>query len=221
MRFDREALVQAWRQLNVTDSQMVLGLGTGSTVEALCRVGCEEGLFPESNHIAVSSIRTQNFLAGLGVESVLMSQVGNIDLYVDGVDYIDPDWVCLKGGGGAMTGEKLCANMAKNFTAIYAKEKEVQALTENMALPVEVVSWARSSLGRAVASMGGRPVLRKGLSELGNHIIDCYGLSYGAARRLEDEIARLCGVVGHGLFADRRPDRALVIEGPELRHKLR
>lgn len=221
MAYNREALLEAWQQLELANRGPVLGMGTGTTVEALCAAAHQEALFPRSKTVVASSIRTQKFLSALGIDSVLMAHIERVDLYIDGVDYIDPDWVCLKGGGGAMTGEKLCANMADDFVAIYAKEKEVGALAPSMALPIEVISWARSSLGREMVKMGGKPVLRDKKSELGNPIVDCYGLSFAAACKLEEDIAKLCGVVGHGLFAERRPDGALVLDGAELTSKRR
>ena len=221
MALNRDALLRAWQQLELSCRGPLLGIGTGTTVEALCAVACQEDLFPDNKTVVASSIRTQKFLSTLEVDSVLMAHVSRLDLYIDGVDHIDHDWVCLKGGGGAMTGEKLCANMADNFVAIYAKEKEVTALAPSMPLPVEVVSWARSSLGREIIKMGGKPVLRDRESELNNPIVDCYGLSYAAARKLEEDIAKLCGVIGHGLFAERRPDRALVVDGAGFTSKNR
>ena len=200
MALNHEALIEAWQQLGLSNCGPVLGVGTGTTVEALCAAAHQESFFPRDKTVVVSSIRTQRFLTALGIESVLMAHIARVDLYIDGVDHIDPDWECLKGGGGAMTGEKLCANMADDFVAIYAKEKEVASLASSMPLPVEVVSWARSSLGREIIKMGGKPVLRDGESELGNSIVDCYGLSYAAACKLEEDVAKLCGVIGHGLL---------------------
>ena len=221
MAFDRDAMLRAWQQLELSSRGPVLGIGTGTTVEALCAVAYQENLFPENKTVVASSIRTQKFLSTLEVDSVLMAHVSRLDLYIDGVDQIDSDWVCLKGGGGAMTGEKICANMADDFIAVYAKEKEVDTLVSSMALPVEVVSWAQSSLGREIVKMGGKPILRDKKSELGNPIVDCYGLSFAAACKLEGDIGKLCGVIEHGLFAERRPDRALVIDGAEITDKRR
>ena len=205
-----------WEKLR-KEPDMVLGLGTGTTVEHFCSEMTNMLADGEFAQIAVSSLRTQRFLEKRGIQSVLMRDVSKIDIYLDGVDYIDTDGIYLKGGGGAMTGERLCIDMAERFEILVhekdASKKCVAHLSPAMPLVIEVVSWARASLGRRILSLGGRPILRNQKTELDNDILDCYGLSYANATEMESTIAQCCGVVGHGLFAKKKPDTIHILEG--------
>ncbi|MEC8063743.1 MAG: ribose 5-phosphate isomerase A [Pseudomonadota bacterium] len=210
--FSKTAIQHSCKYLDIKEGS-VLGLGTGRTVEALVDVLHEHGKLKLPEKIVVSSIRTERFLLERQVACELVQHASYIDLYIDGVDAINPEWECLKGKGGAMTGEKLCLDMSRKFVAIYDKQKEVAYFNTQSVLPIEVVSWARSSVGRFLVKLGGRPVLREKKSELGNDIIDCYGLSFAKIFSLDRDIACQPGVVSHGLFVKHKPDATIVIEG--------
>ena len=220
MLFSEQAIQKVVNSFDIRPG-MILGVGTGRTVEAWLMACFQKGLLKLPESIIVSSLRSQSFLENLGISSDLMQHASHIDVYVDGVDAINPQWECLKGMGGAMTGEKLCLHMAKTFIVIYDSQKEVPRLTEDMPLPVELVSWARSIFGRMVVGLGGRPILREKKSELGNDIIDCYGLSYAACYELDKKIAYMPGVISHGLFVRRKPDIAIKITGDVVEKKER
>lgn len=187
------------------ESQQVLGLGTGSTVEAMIQVWQREHSDKQPEAVVVSSKRTHAFCKALGIETCFIDRVVSIDTYIDGVDQIDKDMVCIKGAGAAMTGEKLCAELAKRFVAIGVESKYVDTL--DACLPIEVIPWAMSACARFMHGMGARVERRLGvLTDSGHPILDCWGLSYAEAYRLDQWIARRTGVVGHGLFAEIRPD---------------
>ncbi len=198
----------AKKTLEKLDSNNILGLGTGTTVEALIEVLAEEE-YTFQNYV-FSSLRTKSFAMRHGLKGQMLHEAAAIDIYVDGTDEIDSDFVALKGAGGAMTGEMLCARMAKSFWILATKQKKVTKLGQTMPLPVEIVSWGQSQFARYVVSIGGRPVLRPSKSELGNAIIDCHGLSMAEPYTLAKKIESFPGVISHGLFVCYRPDTVVL-----------
>ena len=187
------------------ESQQVLGLGTGSTVEAMIQVWQREHSDKQPEAVVVSSKRTHTFCNALGIETCFIDRVVSIDTYIDGVDQIDKDMVCIKGGGAAMTGEKLCAELAKTFVAIGVEGKYTDTL--DACLPIEVIPWAMSACARFMHGMCTRVERRLGaVTDSGHPILDCWGLSYAKAYSLDQLVAGRTGVVGHGLFAEVRPD---------------
>lgn len=199
------------------ESGIVLGLGTGTTVEACIDVLALKGNL-NFKDIIVSSIRTKEYCLAKGIKTRVVGSTDRIDVYVDGVDQIDRDFIALKGRGGAMTGERLCMQMAIESVFLLEEEKYVPLLGGAMPLPIEVVSWARSSVAKYLISLGGRPILREGKTDLGNDILDCYDLSYAQPFNLAKEIASRCGVISHGLFADALPNRIIIGESLGCKH---
>ncbi len=198
----------AQQALAKIDSEYILGLGTGTTVEALIEVLVDNKYAFKS--YVFSSLRTQKFAVSRGLKGCMLHDANGIDLYVDGTDEIDADFIPLKGAGGAMTGEMLCARMAKTFWILAAAPKKVDKLGQTMPLPVELVSWAQSAFARYIVSIGGRPILRPGKSELGNPIIDCHGLNYAEPYTLAKKIEAFPGVIAHGLFVCYRPNTLIL-----------
>lgn len=182
--------------------QDTLALGTGSTVEAM--IDAMVALDKIPTKIIVSSKRSMRYCQQHGIKhAVYIDQALYADVYFDGADEVDPDWVCLKGAGGAMTGERLCARIAKKFVLLVEKRKLVKKLGEGMPLPVEVIPWARASFAQYIYGLGGEAVWREGvLSDSANPIMDCQRLSFNEPFRLAQQISMFPGVVAHGLFID-------------------
>ena len=185
----------------------VLGVGTGSTVNFLIE------LLPQLQlEAAVSSSQaTTDRLKKLGIEVVEMNQVGSLDAYVDGADEIDRHLHMIKGGGGALTREKIVASIAKKFVCIVDESKWVGQLGRAFPLPVEVIPMARSAVARQLVVLGGDPVYRQGfVTDNGNVILDVHNLNIMNPIELEGMLNNIAGMVCNGLFARRPADVALV-----------
>jgi ribose 5-phosphate isomerase A len=187
---------------------MVVGVGTGSTVayfiEALARMkGRIEGAVS-------SSEQSTRLLKERGIPVLDLNAVGPLALYVDGADECDPHNRLIKGGGGALTREKIIAEASREFICIIDAAKQVPVLG-TFPLPVEVIPMARSVVARALAERGGQPVWREGLvTDNGNWILDVHNWRITDPVALEAEIERIPGVVTSGLFARRAADRVIV-----------
>lgn len=186
----------------------VLGVGTGSTVEAFI-----EALQPFADKIAgaiSSSNATAARLRALGIDVLDLNEVGTYSLYVDGADEFDPGLSLIKGGGAALTGEKIAAQAAETFVCIVDATKQVRVLGA-FPLPVEVLPAARELVARQLRALGGNPVVRQGvLTDNGNPILDVRGLVIDNPRALEVEIDSMPGVVSCGIFARRGADVVLM-----------
>lgn len=185
----------------------VLGVGTGSTVNFLI------DLLPqlELKGAVASSEATANRLKALGIDVVDMNQVASLDAYVDGADEIDHHLYMIKGGGAALTREKIVASIAHKFVCIVDDSKWVNQLGQDFALPVEVIPMARSAVARKIVSLGGDPVYRQGVvTDNGNVILDVYNLNILDALEIEKTINHIPGVVTNGIFALNKADIAIV-----------
>ena len=190
----------------------IIGVGTGSTVNFLI-----DGLAARPGRLraAVSSSEgSSTRLREIGVALVDLNDVVELDLYIDGADEATPARQLIKGGGGALTREKIIASAARRFVCILDDSKMVATLGR-FPLPVEVIPLARALVARALTARGGRPVWREGfVTDNGNHILDVHGLVITDPVALERELNQICGVVTVGLFAIRRAD-VLLIGTPE------
>ena len=185
----------------------ILGVGTGSTVNFLIE------LLPELQLEAAvaSSEATAQRLKKLGIEVFDMNHVGGLDAYVDGADEIDRHMHMIKGGGAALTREKIVASIAKKFVCIVDDSKCVDQLGHDFPLPVEVIPMARSAVARKIVSLGGDPVYREGVvTDNGNVILDVHNLNILNALQLEKDINDIPGVVCNGIFAINKADVAVV-----------
>jgi ribose 5-phosphate isomerase A len=185
----------------------ILGVGTGSTVNFLIE------LLPELQLEAAvaSSEATAQRLKKLGIEVVDMNSVGGLDAYVDGADEIDRHMHMIKGGGAALTREKIVASIAKKFVCIVDDSKWVEQLGRDFPLPVEVIPMARSAVARKIVSLGGDPVYREGVvTDNGNVILDVHNLNILNALELEKTLNNIPGVVCNGIFAINKADIAVV-----------
>ncbi len=186
----------------------IVGVGTGSTVNYFI-----EALAAKKDQIegAVSSsdASTQQ-LKALGIEVFDLNSVDQFDIYVDGADEITEHKHMIKGGGAALTREKIVSAVAKTFVCIIDDTKQVGVLGD-FPLPVEVIPMARSYVARELVKLGGDPVYRQGvITDNGNVILDVHNLSILDPRALETQINQIVGVVTNGLFAHRGADILLV-----------
>ena len=192
------------------ESGMVLGIGTGSTVNQLIEVLKDRKIQLAG---AVSSSRqTSEKLRAAGFDELDLNTSGDLNLYIDGADEATADGALIKGGGAALTREKVVAAASKRFVCIIDDSKLVPELGA-FPLPVEVIAMARSYVARQLVKLGGQPVWREGiLTDNGNPILDVHDLKITDPKTLESAINQIAGVVTVGLFARRRAD-VLIIAG--------
>jgi ribose 5-phosphate isomerase A len=189
---------------------MILGVGTGSTVEAFLDVLIARGDAGRIRAAVSSSERSTARLQSAGIRVLDLNDVEALPLYIDGADEATARRELIKGGGGALTREKIVATAAERFICILDDRKLVQRLGA-FPLPVEVIPMARSWVARQLAALGGRPVWRTGtLTDNGNHILDVHDLAITDPVGLEARIGQLAGVVSVGLFAARPADLLLI-----------
>jgi len=200
--------------LEYVKDDMVVGIGTGSTVnyfiELLATVkGKIQGT-------VASSKASEERLRLLNIPVYDLNSVNSVDVYIDGADEITQNLHCIKGGGGALTGEKIIAQVAKQFICI-ADESKLVGVLGAYPLPVEVIPMARSYLARQLVKMGGEPLYREGfISDYGNMILDVHNLDVMEPAKLEQQLNQLPGAVCNGLFALRKVDTLLLAKSAGL-----
>jgi len=189
----------------------VLGVGTGSTVNLFIDLLASRKL--DIPGAASSSEASTARLKAIGIPVVDLNSAGTLSLYVDGADEADPHLRLIKGGGGALTREKIVAAASRKFVCVVDESKLVSVLGK-FPLPVEVIPMARSYVARELVKLGGVPRLREGFTtDNGNVILDVSGFSITDPVKLEAQIGGLAGVVCVGLFA-RRPADHLIVGSP-------
>lgn len=189
---------------------MSLGVGTGSTVNYL--IDELAPLAPDLAAVVASSRATEARLRARGVTVKALDEVGDLDLYIDGADEANKHFHLIKGGGGALTREKILAGAARRFVCIIDDSKWVAVLGA-FPLPVEVIPMARSFVARQFVKLRGQPVWRENfVTDNGNHIIDVHNLQIANPVEFETRINQLPGVVTVGLFAARPADVILIAE---------
>jgi len=186
----------------------VIGVGTGSTANFFIE---ELGRVKHKFDAAVaSSEATAQRLKALGVQVVDLNTVRDLEIYVDGADEVNRTFSMIKGGGGALTREKIVAAVARKFVCIADESKLVDVLGR-FPLPVEVIPMARSHVARELVRLGGEPEWRQGVvTDNGNWILDVYNLEIVKPIELESAIDQIAGVVTNGLFARRGADVVLL-----------
>jgi ribose 5-phosphate isomerase A len=194
--------------LDLVRDGAVIGVGTGSTVNFFI-----EGLASLRGRIAgavSSSEASTQRLRAHGIPVLDLNAIGELPLYVDGADEATREFALIKGGGGALTREKIVAAASQRFICIIDDGKLVERLGR-FPLPVEVIPMARAYVARQLLRLGGQPALREGVvTDNGNHILDVRGFSIADPVALETEINQVTGVVTVGLFARRPADVLLV-----------
>jgi ribose 5-phosphate isomerase A len=192
--------------------ESVLGIGTGSTANAFIDLLAPHRL--RFKAAVASSLASAERLHKHQIPVLDLNSLDALQIYVDGADETNPQLQLIKGGGAALTREKIVAAAASEFVCIADISKWV-AVLGRFPLPVEVIPMARSQVMRALAALGGTPVLRAGvITDNGNEIIDLHGLHIQDPVDLENRINQVVGVVTNGLFAQRRAD-VLFLAGPD------
>ncbi|MBU6199971.1 MAG: ribose-5-phosphate isomerase RpiA [Xanthomonadaceae bacterium] len=210
MPLDREAQkrLAAERALTHVEAGSVLGVGTGSTVAYFIdALGARRGLIEAA---VSSSEQSTVHLQRHGIRVVDLNSVSRLSLYVDGADECDNHKRLIKGGGGALTREKIIAAASKTFVCMIDAAKRVDALGK-FPLPIEVIPMARGLVAREIARRGGNPVWRDGfVTDNGNIILDVHGWRIDDPVALEADLDQITGVVCVGLFAKRPADIVLI-----------
>ncbi|GAB3004032.1 ribose-5-phosphate isomerase RpiA [Psychrosphaera aestuarii] len=208
MTQDEMKKAAALAALDYVKSDSIVGVGTGSTVNYFI-----DGLAEMKQNIigAVSSSEASTArLKQHGIEVFDLNNVADLDIYVDGADEINSDNAMIKGGGAALTREKIVAAVAKQFICIVDETKLVRHLGE-FPLPVEVIPMARSYVAREIVKLGGSPVYREGVvTDNGNVILDVFDMKIAQPRKLEEQLNNIVGVVTNGLFAHRAADHVVI-----------
>lgn len=212
MTQDEMKKAAGWAALEYVTPGTLVGVGTGSTVNHFIDA---LGSIKDQIKGAVSSSEASTArLKDLGIPVFDLNDISELAVYVDGADEIDGAMAMIKGGGAALTREKIVAAVADKFVCIVDGSKTVEVLGA-FPLPVEVIPMAREYVARELARLGGRPVYREGVvTDNSNHILDVHGLKITDPKGLETRINAIVGVVTNGLFAERGAD-VLLIGTPE------
>ncbi|MDH3509555.1 MAG: ribose-5-phosphate isomerase RpiA [Gammaproteobacteria bacterium] len=188
----------------------ILGVGTGSTVNYFIDLLPE--IRAQIDAVIASSDATEKRLRELNFEVTPLSAAGNLDLYVDGADEANKHFHLIKGGGGALTREKVLASAAREFVCIIDDSKWVGVLGK-FPLPVEVIPMAQSFVARQFVKARGQPILREEfVTDNGNHMLDIYNLSITNPVEMELRFSQVPGVVTVGIFAHRPADKIIMAD---------
>ncbi len=194
----------------ITDE--IVGVGTGSTVNHFIDVLAE--IKHKIKGAVSSSEASTERMEGYGIQVYDLNDVNGIEVYIDGADESDHYLNLIKGGGGALTREKIIAGASKKFVCIADESKLVDVMGE-FPLPVEVIPMARSFIAREIVKIGGQPVYREGfVTDNGNDILDVHNLRIMNAVKLENDLNKLPGIVTVGIFANRPAD-VLILGTPD------
>ena len=194
--------------LDYIDTGVVLGVGTGSTVN--CLIDFLPSLSNRIQAVVSSSAATTARLQKLGFEVSTLNDVGDIDVYIDGADEATKHRQLIKGGGGALTREKIIAAAARKFVCIIDDSKLVGMLGE-FPLPIEVLPMAQAFVARKLVKMRGQPIWRENfVTDNGNHILDVHNLKISNPPEMETRINQIPGVMTVGIFAQRSADVLLI-----------
>lgn len=198
----------AWTALDYVPRNTIVGVGTGSTVNHF--IDALATIKDEILGAVSSSVASTEKMQALGIKVLDLNEVESFSVYVDGADEINPRKHMIKGGGAALTREKIVAAVAEQFICIVDQSKQVGVLGK-FPLPVEVIPMARAYVARELVKLGGTPVWREGVvTDNGNIILDVHGLSITEPEVLEQQINNLVGVVTNGIFARRAANLVLV-----------
>ncbi len=208
-------LLAAKASLDYIPHGCALGVGTGSTVNEL--IDLLPSIDDRLEALVSSSRATTERLEKLGFEVATLNSVGDVDVYIDGADEATKHMHLVKGGGGALTREKILAGAARKFVCIIDDSKQVGMLGE-FPLPIEVVPMAQSFVARKMVKMRGQPIWREGfVTDNGNHILDVHNLQITNPLEMETRINQIPGVVTVGIFAHRPADVLIVASDTGVR----
>lgn len=207
---DKEAGKKAAAEaaLQFVKEDMIIGVGTGSTVDYF--IAALASIKNKIEGAVASSIATANKLKALSIPLLDLNFVSGLPLYVDGADEVNASKQMIKGGGGALAREKIIATVAKKFICIADESKFVDLLGD-FPIAVEVLPLARSYVARQIVQLGGDPVYREGfVTDNGNVILDVFNLKLLNPKAVEEELKEIVGVVENGIFAKRIADKVLL-----------
>jgi len=207
---DKEAQkkASAIAALDFIEQDMVVGVGSGSTVRYF--ISALQSVKGKIDGAIASSAESAKQLKELGIPVLDLNSMHSVPIYVDGADEINSAKQMIKGGGGALTREKIIATVSDKFICIADQSKLVDLLGE-FPIAVEVLPMARSYVARQIVQMGGDPVYREGfVTDNGNVILDIYRLSLAQPKLVEDQLKNIVGVVESGIFAKRCADVLLL-----------
>ncbi|HIF9209412.1 TPA: ribose-5-phosphate isomerase RpiA [Photobacterium damselae] len=208
MTQDEMKKAAGWAALEYVKKGSIVGVGTGSTVNHF--IDALATRKEEIKGAVSSSVASTERLKQIGIPVFDANEVASLDIYVDGADEINGEFDMIKGGGAALTREKIVAAIAKTYVCIVDNTKEVDVLGQ-FPLPVEVIPMARSYVARELVKLGGDPVYRQGVTtDNGNIILDVHNMQITNPKAMEDAINGITGVVTVGLFAHRGADILLV-----------
>ena len=200
--------------LEFIEDDVVVGVGTGSTVN--CFIEELARIRHRIDGAVASSVATQTLLRQANIPIVDLNGVRELPVYVDGADEATRHLQLIKGGGGALTREKITAAVSDRFICIVDDTKMVDVLG-TFPLPVEVIPMARSHVAREIVKLGGQPMIREDfVTDNGNVILDVHNLSIVNPAELEQQLDGIVGVVTNGLFARRRADLLLVADDAQV-----
>ncbi|MGY0614333.1 ribose-5-phosphate isomerase RpiA [Vibrio sp. FJH11] len=209
MTQDEMKKAAGWAALKYVEKGSIVGVGTGSTVNHF--IDALGTIKDDIKGAVSSSVASTERLKELGIEVFECNDVIKLDVYVDGADEINPTRDMIKGGGAALTREKIVAAISEKFVCIVDDTKAVDVLGQ-FPLPVEVIPMARSYVARELVKLGGDPAYREGVvTDNGNVILDVHNMKITNPKEMEDKINSIAGVVTNGLFAHRGAD--VVITG--------
>ena len=192
----------------VLNRDTVLGIGTGSTTNYFIEILNQEKL--NLKGAICSSNASEEYLKMSNIQILSLNDVHKIDFYVDGADEFNSRKELIKGGGGALTREKILAHSSETFICI-VDDSKYSDLLGNFPVPIEVIDLARSAISREVMKMGGRPVYRNNfVTDNGNQIIDVHNLDLSVPYEIEQTINNIPGVVENGIFSSRKADIILL-----------
>ena len=201
--------IAAQAALQFVKPEMIVGVGSGSTVN--CFIEALGSMKDEIKGAVAASKNSEELLRQQGIEVFSTNDVSSLDIYVDGADEINPQKMMIKGGGAALTREKIVAALAKNFICIVDSSKQVDVLGSTFPLPVEVIPMARSQVARKLVALGGAPEYREGVvTDNGNIILDVHNFEILNPVEMEKELNNIAGVVTNGVFALRPADTVIV-----------
>lgn len=201
--------------LEFVEDNMVLGIGTGSTVN--CFIKELASIKHRIDACVASSRATEDLLKAAGIPVIDLNASSEMALYIDGADEVNNQGQMIKGGGGALTREKIVANVAEQFICIVDESKLVKELGD-FPVAVEVIPMARSFVARQIVLLGGDPEYREGfITDNGNIILDVFNLPMQSLIDLENKINIIPGVVENGLFARRPANKIIVAAEQTLR----
>ena len=201
--------IAAQAALQFVKPDMIVGVGSGSTVN--CFIEALGSMKDEIKGAVAASKNSEELLKKHGIEVFSANDVAGLDIYVDGADEINPQKMMIKGGGAALTREKIVAALAKNFICIVDSSKQVDVLGSTFPLPVEVIPMARSQVARKLVALGGAPEYREGVvTDNGNIILDVHNFEILNPVEMEKKLNNIAGVVTNGVFALRPADTVIV-----------